>query len=228
MSKLHELKSKIESIPEKRRRKNIVGKLALYERMAQDAYATLVQVTRSQSYVMTVFPEGDFQRVAEQKRKAASSARRLHRRLADNMDAIDTQTSNTQFIALGDHAKSSQTALKDRWVQLLNRKIIDFENLVRAASGANLGGSRTLVETLERLRGQASAPPKSLEVAQRTARDIRGLEESVKTLGLTGRPGDFLIAAAAGHGNPRDLSDPEISEFIERYNLWGLLTVKLG
>jgi hypothetical protein len=228
MSKLHELKAKIASLPDKERRKNIVVHLARYNQLVSAAYDTLAKVSRSQSYAQTVFPDGDFQRVAEQGRKASSAARRLRRKLSENIDAVETKSSDAQFIAIGDYAKTSQSALKDRWSQLLTRKVGDFENLVRAAEGANLTGSRVLTHTLGRLREQSGAPPKGMEAARRTAADIRTLEESVNTLGLTGRSGEFLVAAAAGRGNPRDLCDPEVSEFIERYSLWGLLSVKLG
>jgi len=227
MSKLQELKIKIESIPEKRSRKNLVGKLAQYDQMSTQAKGVLTKCIRELHYVQSVFPSGDFQRVAEQTARAANVARRLRRRL-ENISVIETKTSNDQFISISEYAKSAQTALKDRWTQLLTRRIADFENLAKAASSANLEGSRGMVEKLNRLDDRVGAPPISEEITQRIVADLHDLEKSVSTLGLEGRPGEFLVAAANEQGNPQDLLDSEVAAFIEKYNLWGLLTVKLG
>src|SRR5262249_34245489 len=123
--------------------------------------------------------------------------------------------------------KSAQKNLKDQWNDLLTSKIADFEKLVRAASGANLAGSKNLTETLNRLRVQGVNPPQNDDSAKRIAADLENLKNSVGTLGLEGKVGEFLIAAAEGRGNPKDLGDTEIVGFIERNNLWNLLSVKL-
>jgi hypothetical protein len=228
MSKLSDLKDKIESIPGKQRRKNLVSTLAQYSQTTLGARDTLKKTAQVERYARVVFPNEDFQRVAESSRKAANVARRLHRKLNGKAEAVELKSSNDQFINLVDYARASQTALKDRWSQLLTKKVADFDNLVRTASGANLEGSRALVQTLDRLRTRTGDLPKSEQDARNVAADLKSLDESVSTLGLKGKAGEFLAAASAGSGNPRDLCDPEVTEFIERNNLWGLLTVKLG
>jgi hypothetical protein len=111
---------------------------------------------------------------------------------------------------------------------LIVRKVADFENLVKAARGANLEGNLSMVEIMRRLSESAGTPPTNEQAAQRIVADINRLDESVSTLGLKGRAGQFLVDAAAGRGNPQDLLAPEVKEFIEQYELWGLLTVRLG
>jgi len=228
MLKLHELKVRIESIPEKRRRKNLVGKLQQYNQMTTQAREVVTACSRGQRYAKLVFPDGDFQRIAEQTRKAANVARRLRKKIAENMDAIETKASNDQFISIGDSARFAHATLKDRWGQLIVRKVADFENLVKAARGANLEGNLSMVEIMRRLSESAGTPPTNEQAAQRIVADINRLDESVSTLGLKGRAGQFLVDAAAGRGNPQDLLAPEVKEFIEQYELWGLLTVRLG
>lgn len=228
MSRWLELKKKIESIPEKERRKNLVGKLAHYNQKTTQAYDSLVWSVRTQQCVRSIFPNGGFQRSVEQTRKASNVARTLQKKLVKQIEAIKEDALDKQFLAIDEFAKAAQRNLKEQWNDLLARKIADFEKLVNAASGANLAGSKSLTGILNRLRAQIVNPPHHDDAAKRIATDLETLENSVGTLGLKGRAGEFLMAAAAGQGNPKDLGDPEIVAFIERYNLWSLLKVKLG
>lgn len=228
MSKWLELKGKIESIPEKERRKNLVGKLVHYSGKTVEARKSLVQSSQTQSCAQSVFPGGNFQRSVEQSRKAANAARTLVKRLAKQIEAIETDTSDKYFLVIDECAKAAQKSLKEQWDNLLARKLDDYEKLVKAASGANLAGSKSLTETLSRLRDQRANPPNNDDAAKRIAADLESLKNSVGTLGLEGRVGEFLIAAAEGRGNPKDLGAPEIVAFIDRNNLWNLLSVKLG
>ena len=228
MSKWLELKGKIESIPDKERRKDLVGKLAHYSLRTAEARDSLAQSFQSQRCSQSVFPDSNFQRSAEQSRKAASAARALQKKLVKQIEAIKEHALEKQFRDIDEYAKAAQKNLREQWKNLLDRKIADFGNLVKAASGANLAGSKSLTETLSRLRTQTENPPHNDEAAKRIMIDLESLENSVGTLGLKGRAGEFLMAAAMGQGDPKDLGNPEIVAFIERNNLWGLLTVKLG
>src|ERR1043165_3345570 len=119
MSKLIELKERIESIPDKRRRKNLVGKLLQYDQMTTQSHDVLNACVLGQHYANMVFPVGDFQKVSEQTSKAANTARRLRRKIAEDIDAIETKGANDQFISIGDSARLGHATLKDRWAQLV-------------------------------------------------------------------------------------------------------------
>lgn len=227
MSKWLELKQKIETIPEKEGRKNLVGKLALYGSKTAEARDSLARSAQAQRCAQSVFPEGGFQRSEKQLSEAVSAARTLHKKLVKQIEAVEKDASEKQFLAIDEYAKAARNSLKDQWSNLLGRKIADFENLVKVASEADLAGSKSLTEILSRLRAQAANPPNNGEAAKRIAVDLESLKNSVSTLGLEGRVGKFLIAAAEGRGNPKDLGDPEIVAFIDRNNLWNLLSVKL-
>jgi hypothetical protein len=228
MSKWLELKQKIEDIPEKEGRKNLVGRLARYSSKTAEARDSLVQSAQAQLFAQSVFPEEGFQRSAKQLSEAVSAARTLHKRLVKQIEAVETTASDKQFLAIDEYAKAARNNLKEQWNNLLGRKIADFDNLVKAASGAQLAGSKNLTETLSRLRDQRASPPNNDAAAKRVAADLESLKNYVSTLGLEGRVGEFLIAAAEGRGNPKDLGDPEIVTFIERNELWNLLSVRLG
>lgn len=228
MSKWLELKQKIESIPEKERRKNLVGKLARYSSKTAEARDSLARSAQAQRCAQSIFPEDSFQRSVKPLREAVSAARTLHKKLVKQIEDVETNASDKQFLAIDEYAKAARNNLKEQWGNLLGRKIADFENLVKAASEAQLAGSKNLTETLSRLRDQRENPPKNDDAAKRIAADLESLKNSVGTLGLEGRVGEFLIAAAEGRGNPKDLGAPEIVAFIDRNNLWNLLSVKLG
>jgi hypothetical protein len=111
---------------------------------------------------------------------------------------------------------------------LLTKKIAEFESVIRAAKDANLKGSRPLEQTILRLRTHINFPPQNSADCQRIEQDLNSLVESVQTLGLEGPGGQFLVDASAGRGKAKDLTNPEIADFIERYKLWNSLNVKLG
>ncbi|MBS1807640.1 MAG: hypothetical protein JST84_05555 [Acidobacteria bacterium] len=227
MSKWLELKEKIQSIPEKERRKNLVGKLAHYSRKTTETRNSLAQSSQSHRCSQSVFPEGNFQRGADQLRKAASAARTLHKKLIKQIESVETDSSEEKFRTIDEYAKAAHKSLKEQWNDLLSNRVADFEKLVKAASGANLTGSKNLTEILSRLRAQVMSPPDNEDAAKCIAADLESLKNSVSTLGLEGRVGEFLVAAAEGRGDPKDLGNPQIVAFIEGHKLWNLLSVKL-
>lgn len=226
MSTIKELKTKLEAIPQKQSRKDLVGKLEQYGTLAATASRTLVKCRDEQRYARRVFADEDFQKTTEQMRRAIRYATRLGAKLADKIEAVET--SEAQFASLSEAAKIANAALRNRWSDLLTKKIEEFESVVRAAKDANLKGSRSLEQTILRLRTHTNIPPQNSNDCQRIEQDLKSLFESVQTLGLEGPGGQFLVDAAAGRGRAKDLTNPEISQFIERYNLWNSLSVRLG
>jgi len=226
MSKLTELKTKLEAIPQKQSRKDLVGKLERYGALSETASATLAKCREEQTYARQVFIDESFQRTSEQIRSAIGYAKRLHAKLGDKIEAVDT--SDSQFSSLSDAAKTATTSLKTRWSDLLTKKIEEFERVIKAAKDANLKGSRPLEQIILRLRANINAPPQNKQAAERINQDLKSLLTSVQTLGLEGPGGQFLVDAAAGKGRAKDLTNPEIADFIERYKLWNSLNVKLG
>lgn len=226
MSKLEELKTKLEAIPDKQRRKNLVGKLERYGKLAAVASETLVKCAEAQLYARQVFADEDFQKTTEQTRKAIGYATRLRAKLTEKIEAVET--SEAQFTSLNESAKLANTSLKLRWNDLLTKRIEQFHKLVKVAKDANLPGNRALEQTLARLSNYTNNPPQSAEAVERIVNDLKNVVNSVQALGLEGPGADFLVAAIAGQGRAKDLSVSEVTELIERYNLWDALSVRLG
>lgn len=226
MSKIQELKKKLESIPAKQSRKNLVSKLDQYAKIAAAASVTLQTCASAKVYAQHVFADEDFQRVSDQTKKAVNTAKRLRDKLADKVEAVEK--SDAQFRDISDASRSAQVALRDRWNLLLSKKIEEFERIGRAAKDANLSGSRSLEQILRRLSNHVNSPPQNADAAQRIEQDLKGLVASVQSLGLEGPVGRFLVEASAGRGRAKDLSNPEIIKFIERYHLWDSLNIRLG
>jgi len=226
MSKLQDLKVRLDSIPAKESHKNLVSKLMHYGILTAAAAETLTTCVEARQYAGQVFAGEDFQKTLDHTRRTISTAGRLRKKLAEKIGAIEG--SDTQFSTISEAAKSASAALTDRWNALLSKKILEFENIAKAAKDVNLKGSRSLEQTLLRLRGQATTPPKSSDSAQLIQQDLESLVDSVRTLGLEGPAGRFLVAAATGRGRARDLLNPEVEAFIERYNLWDSLNIHLG
>ena len=225
MSTLKGLKIKIELIPEKRRKANLVGKLSRYGKMVADARDTLVRSLEAKKHALVVFPDGNFVKTMQQAQRATAIATKLRNRLSKDLGAIEK--SDDEFTAISDHAKAAHNALKDQWNSLIIGKIQDFENLVKATKEAGLEGSQKLDQTLTRLSEQGSNPPMNDGAAIRAKAILDSLVSSVRGLGLEGEAGQFLVDASAGKGDPQALYKPEIKHLIDKYKLWSLLRVKL-
>lgn len=226
MSKLQELRTKLEAIPEKQRRKNLVGKLEQYGKLAAVASATLAKCSEEEKYARQVFAEEDFATSAEYTRKAINSATRLRTKLTEKIEAVET--AEGQFTSLSESATLANTSLKNRWKDLLTKRLEQFHKLVKVAKDANLPGNRVLEQTLTRLSNDTNTPPQSAEAVERIEKDLKSVVNSVQALGLEGRGAQFLVEAIAGRGRAKDLSVPEVTQLIERYNLWDALSVRLG
>src|SRR6478672_2661244 len=103
MSKLQELKTKLEAIPDKQRRKDLVGKLEQYGKLATATSETLVKCGEAKLYARQVFTEEDFQKTSDHTRKAIGYATRLRTKLTEKIEAVET--SEAQFTALSEAAK---------------------------------------------------------------------------------------------------------------------------
>ncbi len=217
---------KIDSFPEKKRRTNLVGKLSQYGKLAATAHTTLTETLTVQSHARIAFPDSNFQKLLDDAKDAATTARRLHKKLSD--DIWNIEKADEQFTRISEIAKSSDRLIKNKWKDLIEKKVQDLESMVRVAKEANLSGSAQLQHFLDEVRKQSNNPPKTLEVAERVKGYLDNLIACVAELGLEGATGKFLVDAASGKGNPKDLCNPEIEAFINRHDLWRLLRVKLG
>lgn len=226
MNKLQRLKEDIKSLPAKKSRLNLIGVLQKYNEQTSETLEMLRQTRSGAEQVAAVFPNLDLRVTVIDKINSATRIAQSLRKTLEKIEKIQTQ--DDAFRSLDETAKAVKRNLHNKWNVTLEDKIQTYDKLVNASSNANLQGSSQLVEKLNRLRGQTNVLPKTEEVALKIKNDLENINSSIQTLGLSGKVGEFLIAAAAGRADAKAVLDAEVRKFIEENNLWAALSVKLG
>ncbi len=216
------------ALPEKTRNKTLVGALRRYGEMAQRAGESLSLSYGTAKLVTAVFANSRFPLLDERAGKAAAGARHCQKELAKSIDAVTKKSFDDRMIAVKDSAAASSKPVTEVWEKGVSEAIHAYEQVAKVAADRGLKGGRELETKLAELRSRTSRPPQDDNDARSFALRLEALPQEVAALGLKGKPGDFLVAAAEGRGAPHDLEDPEIRELLDRYRLWPLLRVSLG
>jgi hypothetical protein len=132
------------------------------------------------------------------------------------------------MITINERVGVARKALRERWRAFVEVTKRDYGVLERAGREAQLGGAAGLESALLAFDSVANIPPPTTGAAQKVREHLEALRIAVRDLGLAGEVGDFMVAAAEGRADPRDLYKPSVKEFLDgRPEVWRLLTVKL-
>jgi hypothetical protein len=216
------------ALPEKTRNKNLAGSLRRFAEMAEKADETFSLSHRTAKLVTAVFGDSSFPVLTHRSNKAAADARHCQKELAKSIDVVTKNSFEERMIAIKDFAAASSKPVTDVWEKEVSGAIHAYEQVSKVAADRGLPGGRELESKLSDLRSRRSRPPQDDNDARTVALKLARLPQEVATLGLTGKAGEFLVAAAEGRGSPRDLEHPEVRELLDRYALWPSLRVSLG
>lgn len=216
------------SLPDKNRNKNLTGSLARYAVMAEQSRDSLRFALRLADLVKMVFVDSSFPTLVDRVRKAANSARTCEKDVAKGMDAVAKKTFEERMISIKEFATAASKPVAETWAEKLASEIRAYEQVGRIVADRGLPGGAELNKKLSELGSRSSIPPRDEKDAADLIGMLRGLPQEVKALGLTGKAGKFLVAAAEGRGSAHDLEEPEVRELIDRYSLWSSLLVTMG
>lgn len=216
------------SLPDKQRNRNLIGALSRYGEMAEKASDSLALAFRSAKLVKTVFGDAKFPLLLDRSSKAATHARSCQKELAKSMEAVTKRPFDDRMIAIKDVTAAVGKPVTEVWEKKVTSEIRAYEQVGTIAADRALPGGIELNRKLKELSARSSRPPNDEKEARAFAQQLGDLPKEVTRLGLTGKAGAFLVAAAEGRGGPRDLDDSEVRELLDRYGLWGALRVTLG
>ena len=216
------------ALPAKTRNKNLVGNLGRFADMAEQARDTLTSSLRGATRMKLVFADAATGNVVEKLVNAQKKARTCVRDLTQSLDVVAKSSFETRVIDIRDHATGSIRPLLESWQRRIDDAIRPYEKLAQVVQDRHLDGGDELVAALGRIKEARTQTPATKEEALGLKVLIDGLPSVVRSLGLTGRVGAFLVAVADGTGSPRDLERVEVREFLDRYALWDDLRVSFG
>ena len=229
MSSLKALAADLRALPEKERRRNLVGLLGRMQQHVDEAAATLADASVAAGHVQDLIGPTVASTVRDNVAKAARQAARL-RLLLDSFDNVVMNGPADEAVSrIAECAKASRTAVRDRWRARIEQLAKGYDALAVAAEQAHLPGRDEMRKAVSRFAAAAGQPPATATAALKVRADQDAVKAAVEQLGIQGIVGEFLIAASQGRGDPRHLLRQEVAAFLNANpDLWQLLRVKLA
>lgn len=216
------------ALPAKTRNKNLVGNLGRFATIAEQARDTLALSLQGAARVNLVFADATTDNVILKLVSAQKKARACVRELTQSLDVVAKPSFETRLIDIKDHATASIRPLMETWQKRIDDATRPYQKLAQVVQDRQLEGADALVSALARIQEARTQTPATNQEARALKVLIDGLPSVVRSLGLTGRVGAFLVAVADGTGSPRELERAEVREFLDRYALWDTLRISFG
>jgi hypothetical protein len=119
-------------------------------------------------------------------------------------------------------------AIEQAWEGVRNRAG-GFQEIADIADRLDVGDAQKLQKAIRDYSQSVQSPPESQADMDKIAKLKKQLEESVAGVGLEGKVRKFLMDAARGGANAKDLLDQEIGAFLTRNpELWSRLKIRLA
>jgi hypothetical protein len=229
MSRVKALAADLRALPEKERRKNLVGLLGRMQQNVEEAAATLADATVTAAHAAEFIEPAVASTVRDHAVKAARQAVQLQRLLTDYDNVAMNGPVDDAVSKIAEWAKASRKAVRDRWRAWIEERAQGYDALAGAAEQARLPGRGEMRQSVERFKSAGSQPPATATAALKVRADQDALKTAIEQLGIQGVVGEFLVAASQGRGDPKHLLRQEVAAFLDANpDLWRLLQVKLA
>jgi hypothetical protein len=229
MTKLQELKGRLELLPEKHRLKTLVGKLTEYSTQVAAAARVLEDAVSDEGNVRLVFGDDASTVAGEEKKRAGRVSKRMATKLRGRIEAVSDAKArvNDDVTAINDGAAKAARDVKQAWQRLLDQRLRPYERLAEVATQLKLAGAGDLSQTMSSLRAARGAVPGNAQRAAGVSALLLGLPVAVQNLGLKDEAVQrFLIDATQGTAKLKAFHDTKgVADFISKNDLWELFRV---
>lgn len=216
------------ALPAKTKNKSLVGRLRQFSQNAANVKSSIELSIENSKRLRNVFPSAEVTTLAPKLSDIRKKAKAASRDLAGGVDAVAKQVFETKMIEMVEITNGTAKPLLELWQRRIDEAITPFIRIAQVVADLKLVGASGLQEHITALQTARAAIPDSSSKASAIKQRLESLPSIVGGLGLTGKAGKFLVAAAERNGSARDLDDEEIRLFLNRYQLWGALRVSLG
>jgi len=208
MSKLLELKTRIEKLPQLQKQKLNNVKAASFTISISNAFKDVMDCVNRRNCFLAVFPKTKLNKTDGAVKQKSETDKKITRIRERNNEA-------------------SEQINKD-WKKRLEEELKPFIPLVEIVREAGLPGNDKIVAALEDLQAKTGLPPESAEEASQICEKLVYLKDSLGELDLKGPGGEFLKKAVKGRAKAKDLLSKEVQEFLDEKDLWNILTINVG
>jgi hypothetical protein len=228
--KLTDIKNRLEMLPTRRRIGTQAARFSAFHDRAMKARKSATEAVNVAQFAKQALAEFDDTEVLVRARQAGSTARRLHRKLSSNIDAVSEETMDKSFAVLGSQSTITLDQCKAVWTRLIESKLSGrkvLAGVVERIPQLKSNGEQ-MREIVKELEGAASQLPSKEKHAQRVSHLIAEFDALMATLGLNDEVGDFLREVAGPNGaTVKVLDNPKVREFLDEHKLWGVFRVSL-
>jgi hypothetical protein len=222
------IRESLTSLPAKTKNKSLIGRLQQFSQKALKTKAALSNAIEGAERLSVVFPGAEVvsltPKVATIKRKAKLALRDL----SVDLEVVSKHSFEAKMIDMDETASGALKPVTDLWQKKVDESVTPFNGLAQAVSDLKLQGGNALQQHLNALATAKDRLPLDEAEARAIKTRIDALPSIVGTLGLTGEAGKFLISVAAGNGSTVQLEQPEVRDFLTRYDLWDSLKISFG
>lgn len=228
MSKLLELKARIEKLPQLQKQKLNNVKVASFTISIGNAYQDVMDCVERRKCFLAVFPDAKLRKTNEAVKQSRTQATRLIEKLKEDFDEIGKSQTDNKITRIRERNNEASDQINKDWKKRLQEELKPLIPLVEIVKEAALPGNEKIIQALESLQSKTSLPPESIEQANEIGEFLVYLRQSLGDLDLEGPGGEFLKKAVKGRANAKDLLNKEVQEFLDEKDLWGILTVNVG
>ena len=231
MTAMNDLVERMKSLPSKRKLKDVVEYLSTYRDRVEKSRVRLCEVTRVLQAVERISGDAKLAKARTDAKQAATKARKLRRELTqaksddEIVDSIKRKATENAVIAIDDLTAAASREARDQWRRDLEGRLKPFTELRDVAVQCGLPGGAELSRFLKLLENRLGSPPDSVVDADSIQATMNEARQALGQLGIEGKTGEFLKAAASGKGDPRKLFDAEVKTYFDERKLWDLLRV---
>lgn len=228
MSKILDLKTRIEKLPQLQKQKLNNDKVMLYTEKLTDAFREVMSSVDRHNCFLAVFPKTKLKKTADAVKQSKRQATGLIEKLKDDFDQIGTTDTDKKITRIGERNHDASEQLRKEWKKQLDAQLEPLIPLVEIVKEVQLLGVDEIVEAMEEVASKGGAPPESMEAARQIKEDLTLLRQRLSELDLEGPGGEFLKDAVNGRAKAKDLLKKEIQEFLDEKNLWDIFTINVG
>ena len=228
MSKLLEIKSRIERLPQLQKQKSEGKKVDAFTERITEAHLGILACAQQRTQVLRVFPDLKLKKTEDAVKQSKAQAARLVEKLNEDFHEISNAATDGKITRIRERTGEAKDQIKKEWKRRLAEELKPLLPLVEIVREAELPGHQEATASLDRLQESAAIPPAMANDATAIRNDLQELREVIAELALEGPGGEFLKKAVKGRADAKDLLKEEVQEFLTEKDLWGILTIGIG
>jgi flagellar biosynthesis/type III secretory pathway chaperone len=221
--------NEVERFPDLESRRTIKSRLESIQQRVDEALRAYRQAHLTVSAFKTLNPADPIPDITDHQAILIKTVRSLRRAVEEEKVTANSTNDQSWTQKIAEQAQKCERKLQDAWEMHFTEQIGAYQQLVHAGSSARLAEASALKVAVQRLKSATQSIPSTQEGISEIGVRVEEVRQAISKLGLTGRVGEFLTAAADVGASADSLLDPEVQQFLGAHpGVKSLLKIKLS